>query len=149
MDLTTLGLNLNSPDVLYQTFASPWSDAAAAKDPEFYLPLCYYARPQQLKTAHLSKFKPETLFYIFYHLPRDMLQACAAAELCQRGWQFHRDIKAWFLKEEGSDKWVCWDVSAWEKRYYQQAVDPERFLTQNEVRVTSTSSGGSTPAPSV
>merc|ERR1712038_943358 len=37
MDLTTLGLNLNSPECLYATFASPWSDTPARKDPEFCL----------------------------------------------------------------------------------------------------------------
>merc|ERR1712003_309350 len=61
MDLTTLGLNLNSPECLCATFASPWADAPARKDPEFALPPCYYMNPPQLKTAHLQKFSLETL----------------------------------------------------------------------------------------
>lgn len=34
-DLTTLGLNLNSPDNLHKTFASPWSDGPLKPEPEF------------------------------------------------------------------------------------------------------------------
>merc|ERR1719197_949317 len=49
MDLTILGLNLNSPECLYATFASPWADAPARKDPEYQLPPCYYMNPPQLK----------------------------------------------------------------------------------------------------
>lgn len=33
-DLTSLGLNLNSADSLYATFASPWADARAQRAPE-------------------------------------------------------------------------------------------------------------------
>jgi CCR4-NOT transcription complex subunit 2 len=34
-DLTTLGLNLNSPENLYKTFGSPWADQPLRQDPEF------------------------------------------------------------------------------------------------------------------
>ena len=40
-DLTTLGLNLNSRDNLYRTFASPWAEGPAKGEPEFTLPQCY------------------------------------------------------------------------------------------------------------
>ena len=43
MDLTTLGLNLNSADNLYKTFGSPWSNEPAKGDPEFQNPACYLA----------------------------------------------------------------------------------------------------------
>jgi CCR4-NOT transcription complex subunit 2 len=41
IDLTTLGLNLNSPDNLYKTFGSPWSNEPAKGDPDFHIPACY------------------------------------------------------------------------------------------------------------
>jgi len=41
-DLTTLGLNLNSTESLYSTFASPWADGPSRREPEFSLPMCYY-----------------------------------------------------------------------------------------------------------
>merc|ERR1719382_1646415 len=150
MDLTTLGLNLNSPECLYATFASPWSDTPARKDPEFYLPPCYYMNPPQLKTAHLQKFSLENLFYIFFNMPRDTLQACAAAELYNRGWKYYRDLKAWFMlqeEEDGTQRWVCFDPNTWEKHYYLQPLAPGGFLTEDDVRITSKMpQGAATPA---
>lgn len=144
MDLTNLGLNLNSPECLYATFASPWSDAPARKDPEFYLPPCYYMNPPTLKTAHLQKFSWETLFYIFFNMPRDALQAYAAAELYNRGWKYHRELKTWFILQEedvGLPRWVCFDPTAWEKHYYHHTVDVTGFLAEEEVRVKIMPSG--------
>lgn len=38
-DLTTLGLNLNSPDNLYPTFGGPWSDAPCrSQDLDYNVP---------------------------------------------------------------------------------------------------------------
>merc|ERR1719181_462887 len=51
-DLTTLGLNLNSSECLYSTFASPWAEAPTMREPQFSLPMCYYMQPPPLKTQH-------------------------------------------------------------------------------------------------
>jgi CCR4-NOT transcription complex subunit 2 len=85
-DLTTLGLNLNSPDNLYKTFGSPWSDAAARAEPEFTLPSCYLSQAPRLTPGSFTKFQEETLFYIFYSMPNDEAQVYAADELANRGW---------------------------------------------------------------
>merc|ERR1719419_1280063 len=71
-DLTNLGgLDLNSNEVLYPTFTSPWSskDGSGAyarrrqhRERHFELPKCYYVQPPALKTSHLAKFTLETLF---------------------------------------------------------------------------------------
>ncbi|CBZ53193.1 Tcc1a22.4, related [Neospora caninum Liverpool] len=99
-DLTSLGLNLNSPDCLFSSFGSPWSDAPAARDAESLLPSCYLPPvPPTFKLSHLEKFNEHTLFYIFYCCPRLLLQGCAAAELYNRGWQYHKVWKKWFLAE--------------------------------------------------
>jgi len=102
-DLTTLGLNLNSSDCLYATFASPWADAPTQREPQFSLPLCYYMQPPPLKTSHLAKFQLETLFYVFYAMPKDVLQAYAAQELYNREWQYHQDLKLWFKRGGSPD----------------------------------------------
>lgn len=44
IDLTTLGLNLNSTENLHKMFGSPWSDEPAKGDPEFTVPQCYHAK---------------------------------------------------------------------------------------------------------
>ena len=66
-DLTSLGLNLNSNECLYATFASPWGDPQASGrqvQPEYVLPSCYYANPPAFKPAHLPKFSVKTLMYL-------------------------------------------------------------------------------------
>ena len=127
-DLTTLGLNLNSSDCLYATFASPWADSPAQRDPEFNLPQCYYMQPPALKTGHFSKFQLESLFYIFYNMPRDTLQAYAATELYNRDWRYHKDLKLWFTRasRQGSHdnqkgQYIYFDVNEWKKKMFHGA----------------------------
>mmetsp|Transcript_27340 Transcript_27340/g.84324 ORF Transcript_27340/g.84324 Transcript_27340/m.84324 type:complete len:527 (+) Transcript_27340:364-1944(+) len=123
-DLTTLGLNLNSSECLYSTFASPWADAPTTREPQFTLPLCYYMQPPPLKTSHLSKFQLETLFYIFYAMPKDVLQAYAAQELYNREWQYHQDLKLWFKRGSSADglnfasQYIFFDIKTWECRVF-------------------------------
>ncbi|KAL5982785.1 putative NOT transcription complex subunit vip2 [Asimina triloba] len=82
IDLTTLGLNLNSSENLHKTFGSPWSDEPAKGEPEYVVPECYYAKqPPPLHPRYFSKFQAETLFYIFYSMPKDEAQLFAAYEL--------------------------------------------------------------------
>jgi CCR4-NOT transcription complex subunit 2 len=57
LDLTTLGLNLNSPDNLYKTFGSPWSNEPAKGEPDFHIPACYCFEtppPLQVSTSYLQ-----------------------------------------------------------------------------------------------
>lgn len=124
-DLTTLGLNLNSSECLYSTFASPWAEAPTTREPQFSLPLCYYMQPPPLKTSHLSKFQLETLFYIFYAMPKDVLQAYSAQELYNREWQYHQDLKLWFKRGSAADglsvssnQYIYFDIKTWECRLF-------------------------------
>eukprot|EP00887_Chlorella_sp_A99_P004208 scaffold15.g4208.t1 len=89
-DLTTLGLNLNSPEALWKTFSSPWADAPGKPEPEF-------------KPGYFSKFQPDTLFYIFYGLPGDEAQLYAADELSSRGWYYHKEYKAWLTRAPNTE----------------------------------------------
>jgi len=127
-DLTKLGLsNLNSePDtgrrrkVLYPFFSTPWADnVGPGSGPDYTLPMCYYMQPPALKTSHLSKFKLETLFYIFYNMPRDALQVYTAKELYNRNWVYHKLLKTWITEEtsaEGVKVIVYFDVVSWSRR---------------------------------
>ena len=144
-DLTTLGLNLNSSECLYATFASPWADAPAQRDPEFSLPQCYYMQPPALKTGHFSKFRLETLFYIFYNMPRDTLQAYAATELYNRDWRYHKDLKLWFTKasrqgaaETQKGQYIYFDIHEWKKKLFR----PENAGGSNGTDVEGESAAG-------
>mmetsp|Transcript_32984 Transcript_32984/g.48375 ORF Transcript_32984/g.48375 Transcript_32984/m.48375 type:complete len:433 (+) Transcript_32984:65-1363(+) len=145
-DLTLLGLNLNSSEHLYSTFASPWSDSPTTREPQYQLPMCYYMQPPALKTGHLSKFQLETLFYIFYALPKDVLQAYAAQELYSREWRYHVDLKLWFKRASPADgvpnangtQYIYFDINSWERRLFNGNLHQNitnGFLSEEDVRV--------------
>ncbi|WAR52040.1 hypothetical protein PtB15_1B479 [Puccinia triticina] len=104
-DLTHLGLDLGSSEALYPKFMSPWSDskqvATHAVEPEFTLPACYHVQPQPVQTK-LPQFHEETLFFIFYSQPRDLMQELAALELYKKNWRYHKELQLWLTKESGT-----------------------------------------------
>jgi CCR4-NOT transcription complex subunit 2 len=102
-DLTTLGLNLNSPEALWKTFASPWADGAGKPEPDFRTPSCYLAPPPRLTPAYFGRFQPDTLFYIFYGMPGDQAQVYAADELSNRGWYYHKELKTWLTRAPNTE----------------------------------------------
>jgi len=146
-DLTSLGMNLNSSENLYSSFGGPFSDKPAPREPHYQLPMCYYMQPPALKTGHLSKFQLETLFYIFYALPKDVLQAYAAQELYTREWRYHIDSKLWFKRGSPSDgvannnsgavQYIYFDINTWERRMYSNVNQniAGGFLAEEDVRV--------------
>ncbi|KAJ1971178.1 transcriptional regulator, partial [Dimargaris verticillata] len=103
LDVSKFGLNLSSPGLLYATFTTPWIDQSQANlshiKPEFSLPSCYQVQPRRPAAERLDRFTEETLFYVFYTMPRDELQVKAAQVLFQRGWRYHKELKLWLTKD--------------------------------------------------
>lgn len=67
IDLTTLGLNLNSPDNLHKTFGSPWSDEPVKGEPEHVVPECYYSKsPPPLHVRFCDLMKPFALSFTIF-----------------------------------------------------------------------------------
>jgi CCR4-NOT transcription complex subunit 2 len=60
----------------------------------FVIPSCYHVVPPPVDTK-LPNFSEETLFYIFYSAPQDVVQLMAAEELYGRGWRFNTDLRVW------------------------------------------------------
>ncbi|KAL5152230.1 putative NOT transcription complex subunit VIP2 [Glycine soja] len=104
IDLTTLGLNLNSTENLYKTFRSPWSDEPAKGDPEFSVLQCYYAK----------------------HMPKDEAQLYAANELYKRGWFYHKEHRLWFIRVPNMEPLV--KTNTYERGSY-HCFDPNTFET--------------------
>ncbi|KAK9749701.1 hypothetical protein RND81_02G144700 [Saponaria officinalis] len=139
IDLTTLGLNLNSSEDLHKSFGSPWSDEPAKGDPEFVVPQCYLEKlAPPLNYLNFMKFPLITLFYIFYSMPKDEAQLYAAYELHRRGWLFHKELRVWLTKipnveplvktpiyERGSYKFF--DPTSW------QETQKDNFALQYEL----------------
>ena len=97
-------------------------------------------QPPSLKSDHLNKMHIETLFYMFYSMPRDQLQTAAAVELYRREWWFHSDLRLWMkmraaTAENGTpasnqQQFVFFDVSTWEARIYSgNSLRTSGFLT--------------------
>lgn len=130
LDLQTFGLNLNSSDPLYSSFITPWSEnnalAASRVEPEFTLPSCYNVQPPPPAQSKIASFSDETLFFIFYSTPRDLLQDVAAQELYARNWRYHKELHLWLTKEQNTEPthktptyergtYVFFDPASWEK----------------------------------
>lgn len=130
VDLQTFGLNLNSSDPLHPSFITPWSEnnmlASSRVEPEFTLPSCYNVQPPPPAQSKIASFSDETLFFIFYSTPRDVLQEVAAQELYARNWRYHKELHVWLTKEQNTEPtqktptyergtYVFFDPSVWEK----------------------------------
>jgi len=137
-----LGLNLNSPDSLYKLLVSPLAEVPVRHEPEYMVPACYKHTPPRLQPGYLSKFKEETLFYIFYSMPQDEAQLIAADELCNRGWWWHKKFRCWFIHAPNSSvtkgpngrsergTYMFFDTSIWD---VVQKADVEVFFDEVEV----------------
>lgn len=155
LDLTALGLNLNSSEPLHKTFENPWDGGQAgassvdntgsspkSQEPEYKLPTCYYMQPPPLISSQFSKFQLETLFYIFYNMPQDVLQLLAAVELYGRKWRYHKDLKLWFTCDTEANGnydsigYTYFDISSWEKRQFHEANQSfiQGLMTEDELK---------------
>lgn len=103
-DLSGMGLDMGMQGHLFPSFITPWSDPAAALtiEPDFHLPACYNVQPPPPAQAKTSAFSDETLFFMFYSSPRDVLQEMASQELYNRNWRFHKERRVWLTKETGT-----------------------------------------------
>ncbi|KZV64133.1 hypothetical protein PENSPDRAFT_556470, partial [Peniophora sp. CONT] len=157
-DLGGMGLDLaNTSSNLYSTFATPWSGtdlhnplngvnglagiglggtgplSSGIIEPEFSLPACYAVHPPPPGPQKAAAFSDETLFFMFYSAPRDVLQEVAAMELFNRNWRFHKEMRVWLTKEAGtapSNKvaggeqgpYTVWDADGWTKERKEMTI---------------------------
>lgn len=164
-DLTTFGLNLNSTDSLYSNFTSPFATQSVSSEPAYTTPPCYRMHPPTLKADHLSKFQVETLFYMFYAMPKDLLQATAAQELYKREWRYHAELRLWMkprtaqevMQTHSNVQYLYFDVNVWEARLLTnpqtKAHISAGFLTEEDVKLKpahlAQTSGGLNPRGAV
>jgi CCR4-NOT transcription complex subunit 2 len=94
-DLTTCGLNLNSTESLHASFTSPFEENQAPASPSFVAPGCYMLSSAPIQADQMSRFQIETLFYMFYSMPKDVMQGMAAVELYRREWRYHSELRSW------------------------------------------------------
>ncbi|KAF2395712.1 hypothetical protein EJ06DRAFT_585673 [Trichodelitschia bisporula] len=97
MDLTQLGLDLESSEPLWPQFGSPFDERPVV--PEFKLPEAYKVTNIAPLHSKIPSLTDETLIMIFYQYPRDILQELAAQELYKRDWRWHKELKQWMMKD--------------------------------------------------
>ncbi|KAJ2161582.1 transcriptional regulator [Coemansia sp. RSA 552] len=101
-DVSKFGLSLPSSGPLYPTFGTPWTDQSQTYgliEPDFDLPACYNeSRPPPAPTK-MPSLTDETLFYVFYTMPRSELQLAASEELYRRQWRYHKELRLWLTKD--------------------------------------------------
>merc|ERR1719383_1617022 len=119
-DLTTLGLNLNSPENLYQNFASPWADTQCRpQDIDYHVPQEYLTNTMirdKLAPIKLSRYGDDLLFFLFYVFPGDVLQIATAAELFNRDWRYHKEERIWITRATGHEPSV--KTTTYERGHY-------------------------------
>lgn len=93
-DLTTLGLNLNSPEPLYNNFGGPWAEnPCRPQDIDFHVPPEYLTNAvirEKLAPVKLNRYQEDLLFYLFYTNVGDTMQLLASHELYNRDWRYHK-----------------------------------------------------------
>ncbi|EEH20518.2 hypothetical protein PABG_02749 [Paracoccidioides brasiliensis Pb03] len=129
-DLTELEPDLNHPEPLHPNFASPFVAirASAPLQVDYTLPSCYNVANVQPLQSRIPSFSDETLFYIFYSMPRDIMQELVAEELMSRKWRYHKVERAWLTRDDAfpspvelerglSERgfYLWWDPSTWKK----------------------------------
>ncbi|KAM9085909.1 LOW QUALITY PROTEIN: CCR4-NOT transcription complex subunit 2-like [Megaptera novaeangliae] len=106
-DLTTLGLNLNSPENLYPKFASPWaSSPCRPQDIDFHVPSEYLTNihvRDKLAAIKLGRYGEDLLFYLYYMNGGDVFQLLAAVELFNRDWRYHKEERVWITRAPGME----------------------------------------------
>ncbi|KAK0352740.1 transcriptional regulator [Friedmanniomyces endolithicus] len=109
-DLSTLGMDLDSPDPIYPTFTPfplpPERSSGSNFDffernvvPDFTLPSAYTVTNVPPLERRMGAFSDETLFSIFYQNPNDYRQELAAIELTARDWRWHKILRQWLQKD--------------------------------------------------
>jgi hypothetical protein len=89
--------------MLSKLMTSPWAETGSrrgqhANSLESILPPCYNVQAPPHAATRIGTFTEETLFYMFYGMPRDRMQEMAARELTlNRGWRFHKDLRIWVI----------------------------------------------------
>lgn len=121
-DLGQLGLNMNSETPLLTSytgpFGSPNTHPLRPLESEYHTPDCYTVKKVAPLQSRINSFSDETLFYMFYSMPRDYMQVLVAQELMERKWRYHMHEQMWMMRDENSGGYAYNDDRSSEQGYY-------------------------------
>lgn len=130
-DLAALSLNMNSDQPLLPSYTGAFGTAQTHPlrplDSDYSIPDCYTVKKVAPLHTRINSFSDETLFYIFYSMPRDYIQVLVAQELMERKWRYHTREQMWLMRDETSNYprsedqrseqgyYIWWDKNLWKK----------------------------------
>lgn len=121
-DLSTLGLSAEPGVSLLRSYPGPFAPPVACPprplDSDFTIPECYIVQNVAPVQSRISGFTEDTLFYIFYTSPKDIIQEEVATELMSRKWRFHMKEKMWLTRDDTTTAPVILDKDVCEQGYY-------------------------------
>lgn len=140
VDLSDLGVDVESNAPLYPSLVAPWTEPRDpnARPPRieeaWHTPACYHVQAKPIETK-LSDLAEETLFYIFYSQPQDVVQLEVAAELyLNRNYRYHMEHGLWF----NSDQLCQINLHTLDKSHPNLVAGPFQVHDPNTMRNTTT-----------
>ncbi|OMJ71130.1 hypothetical protein SteCoe_30741 [Stentor coeruleus] len=139
-DLLAKGKDLSSMEIgkkNQECFSSFINHALTDNDiedpelPEYNLPISYYIAKPILRFKMIKSYHIETLFYVFYNIPGEIVQSYVADELYRRDWVYEPVKQQWFINIGG--EWKTFDVSRFE--IISVTFCPGPFLSKDDVNV--------------
>ena len=132
-DLSALEMNKQNIECISSSYYSPHGDQEIDQSEflEFNLPPSYFISKPILKAKMLKIYHIETLFYVFYNMPGELLQSCVADELYKRNWLYEPKRQMWFCSSNG--EWKTFDINKFE--IVNSTLSPGPFLSKEEVSV--------------
>ena len=132
-DLSVIEQNKVNIDSMSSYFSGPQQDQeiGASEFPEFTLPPSYFISKPILKAKMIRSYQVETLFYVFYNMPGELVQSCVADELYKRNWVYDPKKQTWFTNT--GEEWKTFDVSRFEIVTTMPSAGP--FLSKEDVCV--------------
>jgi CCR4-NOT transcription complex subunit 2 len=100
---------------LHSSFLSPFNNPPSKNNAET---VRSYKQPaMQVAHSKIHNFSEETLFYIFYSMPNDVLQLYAAQELYNRSWRYQKAEQRWYTRvtTDGESKQVYFEPTTWDR----------------------------------
>ncbi|POS86030.1 hypothetical protein EPUL_002826 [Erysiphe pulchra] len=142
-DLTSLGFDLSSSDLLSNQIYSLWdNDPPRPAMLSYKLPDCYtVSNVAQLETK-MANFNDEALIFMFYSSPGDLQQVMAAQELHNRNWRYHKKLQVWLTKDEmmvpqstgnGTERgyYIFFDIKNWQRERRELTLVYDDLESQN------------------
>lgn len=142
-DLTSLGLSMESPNELYPSFVSPFSDhQARVYEIDYQVPIEYQMgmqiREKLPPIGNFTNLNDDTLFFLFYLFGNDYVQLLAAAELYKRDWRYHKEERLWLTRIKNimpdqkyesyeTGVYCVFDVQLWRKTHKSMRIDYDKL----------------------